>query len=91
MSVKYKELNSDDWRKQGQDRYLKGVNIVFRDYYPYRQDWDHDHCEFCGAKFSKHKGDLNKGFSTMDSYHWICLQCYNDFKDEFKWVVEKSD
>jgi len=79
----------DDWRRQGQEKYLKGVKLMFRDYHPYRIGWDHDHCEFCGAKFSLNEGDLKKGYSTEDGYHWICSRCFNDFKNEFCWQVEE--
>lgn len=76
---------SDDWRRHGQEKYLKGENLIARDYYIYRDGWDHDHCEFCGAKFSLDKNDLNEGYATKDGYHWVCQDCYNDFKDEFNW------
>lgn len=80
-------MAQDDWRRQGQEKYLKGLELVRRDYSPYRQGWDHDHCEFCGKKFSLSNGDLNFGYSTEDGYHWICEQCFVDFKGEFGWTV----
>jgi hypothetical protein len=77
----------DDWRRQGQERFLSGVNLVARAYRPYRSGWEHDHCEFCGAKFSCRGGDLQHGYSTEDGYHWICAQCFGDFRDEFGWQL----
>ena len=77
----------DDWRRQGQEKYLTAVKLVMRDYSPYRPGWEHDHCEFCGEKFSKDNGDLDEGYSTEDGYHWICEKCFNDFRDEFSWLV----
>jgi len=77
----------DDWRRQGQERYLSGVRLVARTYRPYRPGWEHDHCEFCGAKFSCCEGDLRHGYSTEDGYHWICAQCFDDFRDEFGWQL----
>ena len=74
---------SDDWRRQGQERYLKGVKLIFKNYTPYRKGWEHDHCEFCWAKFSLYEGDLKQGYTTEDEYRWICIPCFNDFKDEF--------
>ena len=68
-----------DWRRQGQEQYLFGVKLFFRDYHPYRSNWEHDHCEFCGVKFSLNKEGIQKGYSTEDGYHWICNQCFNDF------------
>ena len=76
-----------DWRLQGQERYLKGVSLARQTYRKYRQDWDHDHCEFCGVKFSESRSDLNVGFATTDCYHWICDNCYEDFKAMFQWTL----
>lgn len=80
----------DDWRRQGQEDYLTGVKLSFRIYKPYREDWDHDHCEFCGKKISLKSGDLNSGYSTDDGYHWICAPCMHDFRAEFKWEVNNE-
>jgi hypothetical protein len=43
-------MNDPDWRLQGQEKYLGGVTLVRRRWQQQRPDWDHDHCEFCGAK-----------------------------------------
>jgi hypothetical protein len=81
-----KRINDhDDWRRQGQEQYLKGVKLEFRNYSPYRIGWDHDHCEFCGSEFSLKAGSITKGYSTEDGYRWICKECFNDFKDDFSW------
>ena len=81
---------STDWRRQGQDKYLNGVELTLKKYTISRKGWDHDHCEFCSAKFSLNVLDLNEGFTTKDNYHWICRDCFNDFKVEFNWKVEKA-
>ena len=78
-----------DWRLQGQENYLKGVKLIARVYNAVK-GWDHDHCEFCGAKFSNNEGDLHQGYSTVDSYHWICKDCFNDFKDQFEWTIDSE-
>ena len=80
--------SSDDWRRQGQEDYLKNEVLKKRTYKPYREGWDHDHCEFCGDKFSLNDGDLKQGYSTLDGYHWICESCYEDFQWEFQWNIE---
>jgi hypothetical protein len=79
----------DDWRRQGQERFLKDAKLVYRKYSQPREDWDHDHCEFCGAKFMESGGPeiLKAGYVTDDDYRWICQQCFADFKGEFNWVV----
>ncbi len=84
-----------DWRLQGQERYLKGVKLVRRPYRRYAKnpDWDHDHCAFCRATFivEDRPGALHEGYATTNDYYWICPQCYEDFKDEFGWVVVGAD
>ena len=81
------KIASDDWRRLGQEKYLMGVKLIFQNYFVYSSEWDHDHCAFCGVKFSMNEGDLHFGYSTTDSYHWICEKCFQDFKDEFNWEV----
>ena len=80
--------NPNDWRRQGQEKYLKGSKLSLKGYSPFREGWEHDHCEFCGAKFSLNEEDIKEGYSTEDGYRWICIECFNDFKDEFFWQVE---
>jgi len=82
----------DDWRLRSQANFLQGVTLIRR---PYRQDspnpdWDHDHCEFCFAKFSlDEKLDaLRSGYATLDDSHWICEQCFLDFRERFEWKLE---
>ena len=79
---------SDDWRIRDQERYLHEVKLVPKDYSPPSMEWDHDHCEFCGAKFSLNDGDLKNGYSTEDGYYWICNQCFNDFLHIFNWLFD---
>jgi hypothetical protein len=81
----WKKPNADDWRRQGQEKLLSGVKLIYQKYKPFRKDWEHDHCEFCGIKFSLDQNDINEGYATEDGYHWVCEECYNDFKDEFNW------
>jgi hypothetical protein len=76
-----------DWRLQGQERYLTGAKLLRRKYALQSASWDHDHCEFCGAKFSLNEGDLHEGYVTLDGKHWICDGCFNDFRDRFGWDV----
>lgn len=88
--IDMKSPPSDDWRRQGQEKYLSGRKLLKREFAPYSAQWEHDHCEFCGRKFSVELGDdnLQRGFSTEDSYHWICDDCFADFKYEFGWIVD---
>ena len=77
----------DDWRRLGQEAYLMGAVLELRLYRPPRPGCDHDPCEFCGVKFSNREGDLHRGYTTPDEYRWICEGWFQDFKDEFGWIV----
>jgi hypothetical protein len=66
----------DDWRRHGQEKYLFKRVFSHCDYHQYRPGWDHDHCEFCGAKFSVASEDLHHGYVTDDDYYWICEECF---------------
>ena len=79
-----------DWRLQGQEEYLTGVSLVKKRYRRYRENWEHDHCEFCWRRFSENPGDLNEGYATEDEYRWICEDCYQDFKEQFRWTVKED-
>jgi len=79
-----------DWRLQGQEKYLKGVTLVPRRYRRSapNPNWDHDHCEFCWAKFMVEDAHgLHHGYATHDDYRWICEKCFEDFKSMFEWKV----
>ncbi|MBO7464240.1 MAG: hypothetical protein J6T56_00110 [Bacteroidales bacterium] len=80
-----KQPEPDDWRRQGQETYLKGITLFHKSYHSQGKEWDHDHCEFCGEKFSETGDGLKDGYATADNYHWICNACFNDFKEEFGW------
>ena len=80
--------DENDWRLQGQARYLTGVELGWQEYREFRAGWDHDHCEFCSAKFSENLADaLRSGYTTPDRYRWICRECFDDFRDLFGWQV----
>lgn len=78
-------VDKTDWRHTNQEEYLTGVTLI---HIPFSGEIrDHDHCEFCGAKFSEEEGNLHQGYCTEDKYYWICPECFDDFKGEFNWIV----
>jgi hypothetical protein len=83
----FSALFCPDWRLQGQERFLHGVTLLKKRYHKYRDGWEHDHCEFCGRKFSEAPGDMHIGYATTDNYHWVCEDCFNDFSQVFDWKV----
>lgn len=81
----------EDWRLQGQERYLMGKKLYPIKFTRYSDKWDHEHCDFCFATFSDYDGDLHEGYCTEPSNtatsKWICSECYADFKEYFGWVL----
>lgn len=78
-------VDENDWRLTGQEKYLKGVTLYWKQYTRRSESWEHDHCEFCWAKFmvEDYPDVLHEGYTTEDEYRWICKQCFEDFMDIF--------
>jgi len=85
-------VNDDDWRLRGQERFLTGATLRWAKWKMPRPEWDHDHCEFCFAKFMEAPSPevLHEGFTTEDNYRWVCRQCFDDFKDRFQWKIAEQ-
>ncbi|HEX3510359.1 MAG TPA: hypothetical protein VHT27_04585 [Solirubrobacteraceae bacterium] len=67
----------DDWRLTGQQRYLQVATLEWKRYHAWSETWEHDHCEFCWAKFmdpdfspdhrrhiEEHPDVLTEGYAT---------------------------
>ena len=83
-------VSKDDWRRMGQEATLMEVELKYiKSYVPDSETCEHEHCEFCFAKISAYDEDLHNGYCTTDKKQssWICVDCFNDFKVEFKWKV----
>ncbi len=82
---------SKDWRLQGQEKYLKGKELTFKQWSQTRDNWDHDHCKFCSKTITDNRveGDyiIHEGYTTENDYHWVCEGCFEDFKELFQWKV----
>jgi hypothetical protein len=80
---------ANDWRLTNQLAYLKGATLRRSAYRAYGDSWEHDHCEFCWAKFAEAGApeSLEEGYTTQNEYHWICSTCFVDFEDLFEWKV----
>jgi hypothetical protein len=86
--------DQSDWRLLGQEKYLVGVPLQWAKWTvpDDNPDWDHDHCDFCWQTFMSSNSPevLQEGYTTEDRRHWICLKCYEDFKDRLHWKVKKE-
>lgn len=81
----------DNWYLQEykQKTYLHDKSLSFR---PFScNTGDHDHCELCWARFSKHDDDLHSGFYEELSKSWICEECYRAASNLFGWTVIGTD
>lgn len=87
-------VERDDWRRTGQERYLKGATFERRSFTPPpdNPDWDHEHCSFCWAKFMTEAPDhdpavMTDGYMSTDG-RWVCDSCFEDFRKEFVWSLK---
>jgi hypothetical protein len=80
------------WRIDNASR-LRGLRLQFRRYTRWSENWDHDHCAACRAKFAEFDGpDIQReGFATCDDYskgalyEWVCRTCFDDLRDDMRW------
>ena len=75
----------------GQEGYLMDRELRWSPWMVYRPGWDHDHCEFCTGEFGPTVSDhvqFAAGYVTADdNYRWVCPQCFQDFREAFRWTV----
>lgn len=81
----------NDWRLNGQEEIVMNAELKKETF----NHNGHEHCIFCWHKFMKHseyqKNCSNHGYCTIDEKYWICDNCYNDFKNLFKWKLVKQN
>ena len=65
------------------------AHLKLQTYKKPRPDWDHDHCEFCFAKFMEpgNPNTLHQGYYCKSEDTWICPKCYEERKAEFQWTA----
>jgi len=80
-------VDKNDWRLQGQEEMLRNAKFRIETYVAPKITWDHDHCTFCWVTFSEYEGDLHKGYRETKDSHWVCEECFRDFKEMFNFTV----
>jgi len=80
-------INENDPRLAIDNTFLSEFTWENKRWTQTRENWDHDHCEFCGAKLMDIDSSdvLREGFTTPDEYYWICKTCFEDFREKFNW------
>ena len=74
----------NDWRIMNQVAYLYHKKLKQIPYIPYNKHWTHDHCSFCREIIDTSTKDA---YCTLDEYHWICQNCFEDFREMFQWEL----
>ena len=62
-------MNNNDWRLTNQMNYLFRKKLIKGAFRPYREGWEHEHCEFCTERIDNTTDEV---YSTLDSMS-ICL------------------
>lgn len=73
---------------------MTGLDMCWNSYRRHSETSDHDHCEFCGAKFAEPElipDALHVGYATADEYRWVCEECFDDFRERFGWNVVRCE
>lgn len=74
-----------DRRITNQHKYLYGKSLVQKAFVS-KGNWDHEHCAFCFYKILP--GDVE--YCTLDEKHWVCKNCFEDFKECFELTEAKT-
>ena len=81
-----------DWRIDN-CRSIEGETFRRKKYKARSEQWDHDHCMACFAKFADFTGPdiLHEGYTTTaeskwgEDYHWLCVECFGDLREAMAW------
>jgi hypothetical protein len=87
----YARLVDDDWRVTNHGEYLQGATFVRKPYRVWSAEWEHDHCEFCHAKFidpafSEAHAALASGDDTAQTEGYAALGTGPEGEDDYHWV-----
>ena len=85
-----KMVEDDDWRLCNQESYMMDLAWRRITYRRRSKTWDHDHCNFCWATFMEedYPDVLHECYAAEN--HWVCPQCFEDFKERFRWSVDDT-
>ena len=80
----------NDWRITNQMNYLFRARLI-KTTFSESSHSDHEHCEFCWARFSALPEDLHGGYYEPQSESWLCPDCVEQFSDLFGWTVTEAE
>lgn len=76
-----------EWRLVNENKHLMKEHFIHTTFQP-TEECDHVHCAFCWAKFGAERNWLRTGYYTLGKHRWVCEQCFQDFRNQFGWVVD---
>lgn len=89
MSERINIMN--DWRYAGQDKGHLNAVWSWGNWRSDNPNNDHDHCEYCWAKFSARGGDdLIQGWHDEGCQRWICDNCFQVFATHFQYKTAEQ-
>ena len=85
-------IEEDDWRLlRGQDEYLRNKKFQYKEFAKLRDEWDHEHCEFCWHKFMENPNEgedcSKQGYCSIDGKYWVCEDCFRDFAERLNMKI----
>lgn len=89
-----------DRRPADKEERFRGAIFVRRIYAPSSPEWEHEHCELCGAEIVERGSHWDtadavyEGYSTpgpteapMEDWYWVCPSCFEDFRERLGWTL----
>jgi|GEM_PF-2911692 len=55
--------------------------------------WSNEHCAVCRDEFKigHPKNKDHEGYTSLGGHHWICVQCYEGYKEKCGWRLHNWD
>jgi hypothetical protein len=83
-----------DWRLDNAEG-LRGQRLRRKTWTKWSDQWDHDHCNGCMAKFAEYDGPhiQKEGYTSCEEYShganyaWVCVQCFDELHEQMGWTV----
>lgn len=84
--------------------FWRNASFVWKRWDKYRENWTHDHCEFCLACICNHRDRFPEWKTAHEErgcyrhayyaerervYLWVCRTCFKRMQAELAWAVEK--
>lgn len=88
-----RKKENQDWRLVAYNGHLNGETFILKHFRSTDKN-DHEHCEFCMKKITdlqiENEDCVPEGYCCFNSKtqqtNWVCRNCFNDFKDKFKFI-----